>query len=121
MKRIISLALVCVLLVGVVFAFASCSKVTADYAEEINTAAKNGEPYTFGKVKEDLGKEAIDYTATILGSTNGFVVAVKGCETKEDIQAKFDAGEKVEGLLILIVNGKATSASYDVIEEDDVK
>ena len=121
MKKIISLVLVCVLLVGTMLTLASCSNVTADYAEKINTAAENDEYITLEQVKKDLGKEAIEYTVSVLGSTSGLVIAVKGCESKDDIEAKLESGEKVEGLVIVILNNKATGAAYREIEEDDVK
>ena len=42
MKRILSTLLVCVLLVGCVLSFASCSKISESYADKINEAAKIG-------------------------------------------------------------------------------
>ena len=121
MKKTISLLLACILIVGAVFTLASCSKVTADYAEKINTAAENGEHFTVGQIKEDLGDEAVDFTFTVLGSTNGGIIAVKGCTSKEEIEEKIEAEEKMEGLVITILNGKAVSAKYTVISEDELK
>ena len=120
MKKTISLILACILLLGAMFTFASCSKVTKDYAEKINTAAENGEHFTVSQVKEDLGDEALDYTFNVLGSINGAIVAVKGCKTKDEIEEKIDSGEKIEGLVVVILGGKAISAKYSEITEDDI-
>ncbi|MBQ8690028.1 MAG: hypothetical protein IJ515_06690 [Clostridia bacterium] len=121
MKKIVSALLVCILLVGSVFALASCSNITESYAEKINEAAKNDEHYTYDEVMEDLGDNAIDITVTVLNSTNGAVIAVKGCETTEEIEEKLDAGEEVKGITVVIVNNKAISAEYKVITEEDLK
>ena len=121
MKKIVSALLVCVLLVGSVFALASCSNITESYAEKINEAAKNDEHYTYDEVMEDLGDNAVDATVTLLNSTNGLIIAVKGCETTEEIKEKIDAGEEVKGSTVVIVNNKATAADYKVITEDDLK
>ena len=117
MKKIVSALLVCILLVGSVFALASCSNITESYAEKINEAAKNDEHYTYDEVVEDLGDNAIEIAA--LGT--GLVIAVKGCETVEEIEEKLDAGEEVKGITVVIVNNKAISAEYKVITEEDLK
>jgi hypothetical protein len=46
---------------------------------------------------------------------SGFIYAVKGCESWDDIEDKLDEGKTVKGLIITIVNGKATAAKYDEI------
>ena len=117
MKRIVSSILVCVLLLGVVCAFSSCSNVSAAYAEKVQKAADSNEHFTLAQVKEDLGDEAIELT--VLG--NGVVIAVKGCTSVEEIQAKLESGENVEGIIIGIALNKAVSAAYEKITEDDLK
>ena len=117
MKKIISMALVCVLLMGCVLALASCSNVSASYAEKVQKAADSGEHYTLAQVKEDLGDEAIELT--LAGS--GAVVAVKGCTSVDQIKERIDAGEDVEGIVIVVVLNKAISASYKKITEKDLK
>ena len=115
MKKIISMLLVCVLLVGSMFALASCSNISESYAEKINNAAKEGEKYTLEQVKEDLGDEAVDIT--IAG--NGVVIAVKGCTSLDELEDKLDNGEKLQGIVVTFVFGKATSATYKEISEED--
>ena len=45
MKKIVSLALVFMLVLGCTFALASCNNVSESYAEKLNKAAENGEHY----------------------------------------------------------------------------
>ena len=117
MKKIISMVLVCVLLVGSMLALASCSNVSESYAKKVQKAADSGEHYTLAQIKEDLGDEAIELT--ILG--NGVVIAVKGCTSVEEIQAKFESNETVKGVVIGVALNKAISATYKEITEDDLK
>ena len=117
MKKIISMTLVCVLLLGCVFAFASCSNISESYAKKINAAADKGDHYTYDQVVEDLGDNAIEIAA--LGT--GVVIAVKGCESVEDIKEKIDNGETVKGIVVTMFANKATSASYKEITEKDLK
>ena len=119
MKKIVSLALVCVLMV---MALASCSNVSESYAEKINKAAEDKEFITYEQVIEDLGDDVADITADIpvLGR-GGVVISVKGCDSVEDIQAKLDDGKTVKGIIVTIAGGKAISANYTEITEDDLK
>ena len=96
MKKIVSLALVVVMLVCVL---ASCGNISESYAKKINEAAANKEHYTYSQVIEDLGgKEKVaDLTITVLGSTSGTVIAVKGCSNWDEIEDKIDEGETVKG------------------------
>ena len=116
MKKIISMVLVCVLLLGSMLALASCSNISESYAEKINKAAEAGEHYTLEKVKEDLGDEAVDIT--VVGS--GVVIAVKGCTSLDELEDKLDNGEKLEGIVVTFVLGKATAATYKEISEKDL-
>ena len=117
MKRIISLVLTFVLLVGCVATFASCGKISQGYADKINKAAADKEYYTYDEVMEDLGDNAVDITFL----KSGVIVAVKGCETLDDIKDKIDDGKTVKGIVITVVAGKATSATYKEITKDDLE
>ena len=111
MKKILSAVLACVLIIGCVLALASCGKISESYAKKINKAAEADEHYTYDQVKEDLGDNAVDIT--ILKS--GVIIAVKGCETLDEIEDKLDDGKTVKGIVITVVAGKATSATYKEI------
>ena len=117
MKKIISLALACVLLFGCMLALASCGNISESYAKKINKAAEEDEHYTYDEVVEDLGDNAIEIAIL----KTGVIVAVKGCETVEDIQAKLDDGKTVKGIVVAVAAGKAVSAEYKEITEDDLK
>ena len=69
------------------------------------------------EVLEDLGDEAFEVNLLV----GGVIIAVKGCESMEDVQAKIDDGKTVKGIIVTIVLGKATSAVYKEITEDDLK
>lgn len=110
------LALVLVLSMTCVI-FASCGNISESYAEKINKAAEDGEHYSYDQVVEDLGENAIEIA--FLGT--GVVIAVKGCESVEDIAEKLDNGENVKGIVVTMLANKATAASYKEITEDDLK
>ena len=114
MKKIISLILVAVLLVCTL---ASCSNISESYAEKINEAAKEKDYYTYEEVKDDLGDDIVDIT--IAG--NGVIIAVKGCSSVEDINAKLENGDTVKGIVVTVVLGKATGAAYREIKAEDLK
>ena len=101
------------------FFLASCSNVTQAYADKINEEAKDGDKdfITLEQIRKDLGDEAVE----ILILNSGVVIAVKGCKSVDDIKAKLDAGEDVEGLVITIVAGNATAAAYRKITSSDLK
>ena len=120
MKKIISMTLVCVLLLGCVFAFASCSNISESYAKKINKAAEADKHYTYEDVKKDLGEDVVDVTVSLLGSTNGILVAVKGVSSLDELEDKLDDGKTVKGIIVTIVNNKATKAVYKEITEDDL-
>ncbi len=120
MKRIISLTLVIVMLICTL---ASCGSISESYAEKINEAAKNKEHYTYSDVVDDLGgkDKVIDYTIDLFGSVNGTVIAVKGCKNWDEVEDKIDEGKTVKGIVVVILNGKATGAEYREITTGDKK
>ena len=115
MKKVISAFLSLVLLAGMIFTLASCN-ISESYAEKINKAAEAGEHYTLEEVLEDLGEDAIDITVL----KTGVVVAVKGCSSLDELEDKLDDGKTVKGIIVTIVNNKATKAVYKEITEDDL-
>ncbi len=112
--RAISVAFACFGMILLV----SCSKVSQSYADKINNAKeKNGEYMTLDQVRSDLGDEAVE----ILILNSGIIVAVRGCTTLDQVKEKIKAEENVEGILIIIAAGKATSANYQKITAEDLK
>lgn len=94
------------------FAFAGCG-VNQDAADKINAAAKNGEPITYEQLVKDYGEPTYKIGIDLgdLGQ-NGTYVWVNGCDTKGEVQDKWDNEEPVEALTVVIVGGKATGATY---------
>ena len=117
MKRIISLILASVLLLGCVFTLASCSNVSASYSKKINKAAESGDCITYEQVKEDLGEDAVDITLL----KSGAIIAVKGCRSISDIEEKIKSGKTVKGIVITVAFGNATKAEYKEITNSDLK
>ena len=119
MKKVLKLTSLMLLLVCVC-TLASCSKISQGYADKINKAADKNEHYTYAEVIEDLGDEAV---ALGVGGDyyTGWVFAVKGCESLDDIEAKLEEGKTVKGIRIDFLAGKARNAEYSEITEDDLK
>lgn len=108
---ILTIACLCTILV-------SCGgNISESYAEKINKAAEKDEFMTYEQVMDDLGDNAIEITFL----KSGVILAVKGCKSVSDIQAKMDAGEKIKGIVITVLAGKATGAQYREITEKDLK
>ena len=105
--------------IAFVLSLASCSKVSQKYADKVNKAAEEGECYTLAQVKEDLGDEAIEIILPVVNT--GVVIAVKGCESYDEIKAQLDEGKETKGIIIVIADGEAKSAEYRVITEEDLK
>ena len=120
MKKVLKLSSLLLVLVAC-FTLASCSKISEGYAKKINKAAEKEDYITYEEVEKALGDEAVFVGVEVLGSANGVVVAVKGCDSLEDIQAKLDEGKTVKGITIAILNSKATKAEYKEITKDDLK
>ena len=114
MKRIVSFALVIMLALAMLV---SCGSVSESYAKKINKAAEKGEHYTYEQVLEDLGDDAVD--ATFLKT--GVIIAVKGCDSVEDIEEKLEDGKTLKGIVVTVAVGKATFAEYKEINEETLK
>ncbi|MDE7106259.1 MAG: hypothetical protein K2O22_03750 [Anaeroplasmataceae bacterium] len=102
------------------FLMVACSNVSKSYAEKINKAAKDGEPITLEQVRKDLGDDCAE-VGDFLITKSGMIISVKGCKSLDDVKAKVNNGEDVEGIIITIVLGKATSAEYRKIQTSDLK
>ncbi len=121
MKKIFKALGVVIASGAVVASLASCSNVTQDYADKIVEKAEDKKNYTYEEVMKKLGDEAINGTIEVAGYRVGVIIGVKGIKTKEDLQANIDAGEDVEGIVVTIANGKATTARYGKINASDLK
>ena len=119
-KRVLlglALAFVCVI------TLASCSNATQSYADKINSAAEKSEYVTYEDAKDALGDELIDLTVTTFGSTGGIIAAVKGFN-KDNYEQKLDEASdetKFDLIVIVVVNGKCTNASFSSITKGEVK
>ena len=99
----------------------SCANLEK-YASKINKAADKDDHITYAEVVKKLGKDnIIDATTEVFGFRGGVIICVKGCQSWDDVQAKLDAGKKVEGIYITILNSKATHAEYREITAADKK
>lgn len=101
-------------LLGVLF-LAACSNVTEKYADKVME-----EELSYAEVCEDLGDEAVSLG---IGEDmyTGVVIAVKGCDSLEDIQAKVDEGKDIKGIRIYFAFGKPVYAKYQTITAESLK
>ena len=116
MKRIVSFALVIMLALTMLV---SCGSVSERYAKKINKAAEKGDKYTYEQVMKDLGDYAVDLTSEY--THTGCIIAVKGCDSFEDIEEKIEEGKTIKGIVITFAVGKATFAEYKEINEETLK
>ncbi len=99
---------------GFVFALASCSssKVSKEYADQINSSYTAGTAITYEDAKNALGSECIDVTTG--NGTAGLLVAVKGV-SNENYREKLnnqDPNTKYDFIAITVVQGKCTYALF---------
>ena len=112
--KVFALVLVAVVCLSI---FTACSNISQAYADKINKAAGRDEHLEYLDVMNDLGDNAIDITIL----KTGVIVAAQGCESLEELNAKLDAGKTVKGIIVTVVGGKAVSAKYTEITEEDLK
>lgn len=105
----------------VLLGLCSCFGVSQMYADKINNAAEKDEHVTYSEVLDTLGDDAVDITLGIGSLRAGVIVAVKGCESLEDITEKIENEEDVKGIVVTILGDKAMSATYKVITAEDLK
>ena len=117
MKKTIKIIAVAMVAVMLCMALVSCSNISESYANKINKAADNDKHYTLEEVRKDLGDDAVE--VIVLGT--GAVIAVKGCDSLDDIEDQIEDGKTVRGIIVTFVAGKATKAKYSEITEDDLK
>lgn len=108
MKKFLLAVLLCLGL----FLLVGCSNATQKYADKVQAEIDAGNPYTVEEVREDLGDECLEALAYGVG----YIIAVEGCESKDAISAKLDAGEEVYGVVITFADGKSVSAKYQKID-----
>ena len=107
--KVLALTLVAIMCLAF---FAGCG-VNENTAERINKAAEEEKYLTYEELVKSYGAPTVDWTASFGDSgKTGFCAWVNGCKTKEDLQAKQDAGQKLQALYVTFVGGQATSAEY---------
>ena len=108
MKKIISKVLGFFGALLMVFSLAGCG-VNQKAADKINEAAEVKEYITIAELVEDYGDPTWKLDLMLVG----LYVWANDCETPEDIEAKWNAGEPVGALLVSVVGNNAVSATYD--------
>ena len=121
MKKFKRLSLFVVALVLLV-TLTSCGKISQSYADKLNKAAEEGNPYTFTEVNDDLGDDGIWLgTGEKVGAASGVLIAVKGCDDINEVKQQLDEGKTVKGLIVVFAFNKATNAKYTEITQEDLK
>ena len=117
MKKILSLALVCVLMVGVLLTLASCGNISQSYADKVNKAVEDGEPLTKDEVMKALGDGAV--WQGMGGDALGVIMAVKGCSSMEEIEELVKNKEEADVIIVAVVDGKAVKAAFGSSTDND--
>lgn len=114
MKRIFKLSLMSLIAVFALFALVGCAGINEDFAAEIGEKAKVDEHYTYADLVDKLGEPTVGLSTNLGGliGVSGVVQWSKGCEDKDALNEKLEAGKTVPTLYVTFVNGKATSAEY---------
>ena len=92
----------------IAFSLTACG-ISQKTADKINEAAEADEHYTTTTLVDEFGAPTMDITIL----SNGVMIWVNGCDTLEEVEAKWDDGKTVKALVVGIAFGKAISASYD--------
>jgi len=96
----------------------SCN-ISQNYADKVNAAyatQTTDDDYTYDKVLKDLGEPTVDLTVGLGGTHSGACTWYKYCETLDDVDARREAGKKVESVIVTFLLDVAISADY-VVEE----
>lgn len=101
------------LLSGIALAFALILSgcVSEGYVSKVEKAADKDDHLTYSEVIDDLGEATVKGGATGQYAT-GIFVWVKGCDTLEEANEKYEKGKKLEALYVTFLAGKATGASW---------
>lgn len=101
---------------------ASCG-ISKNDADKINKAVEDDKPMSYEDLKKSYGDPTYDFTAELpVVGRNGVVIWVKGCATKEKVEEKWEKGEKLQALSVLITASKAASATWiEDFNESDAK
>ncbi len=97
--------------------------VSQKMADDINSKAVRSEGYTYEQLIKDYGEPLLNYVAQgNLGGwelqATGLVGFVKGCKTKEELDAKYEKGETVYTVYVTVAFGKVKKATYEEYSPD---
>ena len=92
--------------------------VNQGMADKINEKAKSDEGYTYEQLLKDYKNPTEDWTKSTAGFSNGLVVYVKGCKSYDEAKEKFDAGEQLDSVYVIIVLDKVISAEFTQFSPD---
>ncbi len=119
MKKIVSLLLICILMIGLL---ASCAN--ASLAKKINKAADENDPMTYEEVLEALGKNVINETMETAGKRNGKLLVLRGVKNDIDYRGAVDkimSGDSVRGIIVVIENDVAVKAVAGKLNKNSLK
>ncbi len=100
---------------------ASCG-ISKDEADKINQDIKDGKALTYDDLKKSYGDPTYDLVIGDASVKSGSMIWVKGCKTKDQVEEKWDKGEKLSALTVVLLLNKATSATWiEDFTNSDVK
>lgn len=104
--------LTAVLSLTLVFALLLTGCVNQGMADKINEKAAKEDGYTYTQLLKDYKNPTIDATESVLGARGGFVVYIKGCKDQAEAKEKYEAGEQLDAVYVIIALNKVVSAEF---------
>lgn len=87
--------------------------VNQGMADKINEKAKSDEGYTYVQLLEDYKNPTMDATTNVpVVGRSGLVVYVKGCKNSDEAEEKYNAGEQLDAVYVIIALNKVVSAEF---------
>lgn len=95
----------------------ACSGISQNYADKINAAAEEEEYISLDDARDKLGDDRVE----ILVLNSGVIIGVKDVDNLDELEDKIDEGESIKGIVITVLAGDCTSASYREIKTSDIE
>ena len=116
MTKVFKRFLVIVALIALTLTLTGCG--FASKAKKLAEDFEAGEKFSLADIKDKMGDPTSE--ALVLGS--GAVIWIDGCKTMEEAQEKWDKGEKMDALVVVVAANNVISVSFiEKASEDDTK
>lgn len=86
--------------------------VNQGMADKINEKTAKEDGYTYSQLLKDYKNPTMDATESALGLRSGVVIYVKGCKDQAEVEEKYEAGEQLDAVYVIIALNKVVSAEF---------